>query len=177
MSTGVVGRAAMATSDGPLDLVNGLPAHPLVVHGAVVLVPLAALGVIAMAIWPRFSQRSGWLVVGASVVAAGASVAAKESGEALAERVGEPRFDHAELAEFMPAFAVALMVVTVALWWIDRRGAVAAARRGWRFAVAIVAMLVAVGSIVWVVRVGDSGAKSTWSGVVAAGTPTAAPAA
>jgi len=27
---------------GPLDLVFGLPLHPLVVHGAVVLVPLVA---------------------------------------------------------------------------------------------------------------------------------------
>ncbi len=178
MSTGAVGRAAIAASDGPFDLVNGLPAHPLVVHAAVVLVPLAALGVIAMAIWPRFSQRCGWLVVGTAVAAAGASLVAKESGEALAERVGQPRFDHADLGGFMPAFAGALMIATIALWWMDRRlPGGGASKGGWRFAVAVVAMLVAVGSIVWVVRVGDSGARSVWSGVVAAAPVGPAPAA
>ena len=36
------------------DLINGLPVHPLVVHAVVVLVPLAALGTIAIALRPAW---------------------------------------------------------------------------------------------------------------------------
>ena len=159
-----------AETGGPFDLINGLPVHPLVVHAAVVLVPLAALGLIAMAVWPQFSRRCGWLVVGASVVAAGASFVAKESGEAMADRLAEPGFDHADLGELMPAFAVALMLAVIVLWLIDRRTPEGdrAPRRGLRMVVAIVAVIVAVAALVWVVRVGDSGAKSVWSGRVVA---------
>jgi uncharacterized membrane protein len=128
-------------SGGPFDLVNGIPVHPLVVHAAVVLIPLTALGLIVMAIWPRFSARYGWLVVGSGVVAFVSSVAAKESGEVLEGRVGEPGYDHAELGDVMPIFAAVLLVV------------------------------VALANLFWVYRVGDSGAKSAWSGKVASSTP------
>lgn len=153
---------------GPFDLVNGLPVHPLVVHAAVVLVPLTALGVLLMALWPRFSRSLGWLVVVGGVVAAGASVVAKASGEALEERVGEPGFDHGDLGEAMPLFAAALLGVAVVLWLMDRSTPAdgPAPRRALRIVVALVAVLVAVGNLVWVYRVGDSGAKSVWTGRV-----------
>ena len=106
----IAGRVLSEDSGGPFDLINGIPVHPLVVHAAVVFVPLTALGLIAMAIWPRFSARYGWLVVGSGAIAAFSSFAAKQSGEALEERVGEPGFDHADLGELMPIFAAVLLV-------------------------------------------------------------------
>ncbi|MEV4388804.1 DUF2231 domain-containing protein, partial [Micromonospora sp. NPDC049580] len=45
------------------DTVNGLPLHPLVVHAVVVLLPLAALGVAALAVRPSWRGRYGGLVV------------------------------------------------------------------------------------------------------------------
>jgi len=42
-----------------LDSLFGLPAHPLLVHGAVVLVPLAALGTIVIAFWPAARELIG----------------------------------------------------------------------------------------------------------------------
>jgi hypothetical protein len=94
-----------------------------------------------------------------------ASVAARQSGEALEERVGEPGFDHADLGEVMPIFAAVLLVAVLALWLIDRRapGEGPAPRRGLRIAVAVVGVLIAVANLVWVFRVGDSGAKSVWT--------------
>ena len=47
-----------------LDSLFGLPAHPLLVHGAVVLVPLAALGTIVIAFWPAARERIGWITAG-----------------------------------------------------------------------------------------------------------------
>jgi len=165
-----VAVAPPAESGGPFDLINGLPVHPLVVHAAVVLVPLTAIGVIAMALWPRFSQRHGWLVVGTSLVALGADFLAKESGERLEALTAEPRFDHAELGDIMPVFAAALAVVVVVLWLIDRRAPEGGPmpHRGLRIAAAVLAVLVAVANLVWIYRVGDSGAKSVWSGRVVA---------
>jgi cytochrome b involved in lipid metabolism len=165
--------AAVLRSGGPFDLVNGIPVHPLVVHAAVVLIPLTALGMIVMAIWPRFSARHGWLVVACGVVAAVSSVAATESGEVLEGRVGEPGYDHAELGDVMPIFAAALLVMVVVLWLIDRRAPVEGPtrRRGLRIAVAVVGVVVALANLFWVYRVGDSGAKSVWSGEVATSTP------
>lgn len=157
---------------GPFDLINGIPVHPLVVHAAVVLVPLTALGLIVMALWPRFSARHGWLVVGSAVIATLSSFAARQSGEVLTERVGEPGFDHADLGDRMPLFAAALLVAVIVLWLIDRSPPESgpAPRRGLRIVVAIVGVLVALANLVWVFRVGDSGAKSVWSGRVAAST-------
>jgi cytochrome b involved in lipid metabolism/uncharacterized membrane protein len=157
-------------SGGPFDLVNGIPVHPLVVHAAVVFVPLTALGMIAMAIWPRLSARLGWLVVASAVLATVFSFAAKESGEVLEGRVGEPGYDHAELGDVMPIFAGVLLIAVVALWLIDRSAPAdgPAPRRGLRITVAILGVLIALGNLVWVYRVGDSGAKSVWSGEVSA---------
>jgi cytochrome b involved in lipid metabolism/uncharacterized membrane protein len=157
-------------SGGPFDLVNGIPVHPLVVHAAVVFVPLTALGMIAMAIWPRLSAKLGWLVVASAVLATGFSFAAKESGEVLEGRVGEPGYDHAELGDVMPIVAAVLLIAVVALWLIDRSAPAdgPAPRRGLRITVAIVGVLIALGNLVWVYRVGDSGAKSVWSGEVSA---------
>jgi uncharacterized membrane protein len=166
----VAGRVLAEGSGGPFDLVNGIPVHPLVVHAAVVFVPLTALGMIAMAIWPRFSAKLGWLVAASAVLATVFSFAAKESGEVLQDRVGEPGFDHAELGDVMPIFAGVLLIAVVALWLIDRSAPAdgPAPRRGLRIAVAIVGVLIALGNVVWVYKVGDSGAKSVWSGRVTA---------
>lgn len=166
----VLSEGSSEGSGGPFDLINGIPVHPLVVHAAVVLVPLTALGLIAMAIWPRFSARYGWLVVASGVIATVSSFAAKESGEVLQGRVGEPGFDHAELGDVMPIFAGVLLIAVVALWLMDRSTPAEgpAPRRGLRITVAIVGVLIALGNLFWVYKVGDSGAKSVWSGKVTA---------
>ena len=73
------------------DSIAGLPLHPLVVHFAVVLLPLGALGLVVLVLVPKRADRYGWLTVGAIAVGTGAAFVAKESGEALAAKVGEPQ--------------------------------------------------------------------------------------
>ena len=100
----VPASAALVTADsnGPFDLINGVPVHPLVVHAAVVLVPLAGLGVLLMVVVPRFSRRFGWLVALAAAAATGACFVAKAAGEQLEKRVRggrpEPAAPPAQLA-------------------------------------------------------------------------------
>lgn len=164
---GRIGRLRVYSGpvDGILDSVAGLPVHPLIVHGAVVLVPLAALGLMLMAVRPAFSRRFGVLVVIVAGVAAVASVAAKLSGEALAERVGTPEV-HAELGDVLPLVALGIFVLGLVFWLVDRGIPGNKHRPAWLMVYAIVLFLASAFAIYWTIRVGHSGAEATWSGVI-----------
>jgi hypothetical protein len=70
-----------------VDTLLGLPLHPLVVHGTVVVVPVAALTVIIAGLWRRARPWLAWPAVVVSVLATGLVGLAAISGEALAQRV------------------------------------------------------------------------------------------
>ncbi len=166
------------------DTIFGLPVHPLVVHGVVVLLPVAALGVIAIALVPNWRRRYGVLVV---LVAAGATAAvpvATQSGRELAERVGEPE-RHADLGSMVIWYAVPMLLLAAALVWLDRRQAPPArgyaASAGARntgtmvrtstqsrlvLVVAGLAIVAAVGAATIVVLTGHAGSKAHWEPIV-----------
>lgn len=151
--------------DSLLDTVAGLPVHPLVVHAAVVLVPLAALGAVLMAFWRSFSRRFGVIVVIAAGVGAVASFVAKESGEQLAARVGEPE-QHAELGDVLPLIAFALFVLVLVFWLFDRGVPENRPRPAWLIALAVLMVIAAAVAVFWTVRTGHTGAEATWSAIV-----------
>lgn len=151
------------------DLVNGVPIHPLVVHGVVVLLPLAIVGTIAIAVKPSWRTSYGHLVVATTAIATALIPIATSSGEALEQRVGDPG-NHASLGDQLIWFAVPLLVLDLALVWIARRAAKAGqtdaptAGSG-RVVVTVVAaasVLAALAAGVQVYRVGDSGARAAW---------------
>ena len=166
------------------DLINGLPVHPLVVHAVVVLVPLAALGTIAIALRPAWRSTYGPLVVAAGILSVILCPVATSSGEALEERVGSPG-EHAELGDQLVWFVVPVAVLALALVLLERRRTPAGHRtgpsgRGGDGAtptsaasspvalkvVAALAVLAALATSFQVYRVGDSGAKAVWHGQV-----------
>lgn len=157
--------APLVLASGPFDSIAGLPLHPLVVHATVVLLPLAALGLIVMVLIPRTRPYLDWLTLGAMVVATGSAFAAKLSGEQLAERVGEPQ-RHADLGDLLPWFALALLVITVVWFVLQRADRRADRRRPATLVLGIVGALLAVGTIGWTIAVGHSGAEAAWGGVV-----------
>lgn len=147
-----------------LDTFQGLPVHVLVVHAVVVLVPITAAGAIAIALVPRWSIRFGVLVAIFGVLTMGAAFAAKESGEQFARRVGTPA-QHVDYGQWMPWFALALAVLSIALWLTDRQSK--APKRG--IAVKILAAVVivaAIASTVWVVLTGESGSRAVWAPII-----------
>ena len=59
----------------------GLPTHALVVHAAVVFIPLACLGAILYAVWPALRKHIWWAVLGLGVLAPVTAWVARLSGD------------------------------------------------------------------------------------------------
>ena len=97
-----------------LYTIAGLPVHPLVVHFAVVLLPLATLGLIASIYSPRFHKKYFKASLLGAVVGSGAAFVAKQSGEALAEQVGLP-VKHADYGTYL-VVAAGLFIIAGFLW-------------------------------------------------------------
>jgi uncharacterized membrane protein len=147
------------------DTVNGLPLHPLVVHAVVVLLPLAVVGVIALAVRPSLRGPFGLLVIGVTALATVAIPVATSTGEDLEHRVGDPG-EHARLGDSLIWFAVPLLAVAVALVWTHHRRGTG---RSLGILLSVLALVIAAANIVQVYRVGDSGARAVWSNTPAPG--------
>jgi hypothetical protein len=65
----------------------GIPAHPLILHAAVVFVPLQVLFALAYAFVPWARRNAAWAVAALVVVAPGATLFAKLSGDAFRARL------------------------------------------------------------------------------------------
>ena len=70
------------------DTIFGLPVHALVMHVVVVLVPLAAAGVVAIAAVPRWRERFGVVVLAIATAGLAAAPVATRSGGELEDRLG-----------------------------------------------------------------------------------------
>lgn len=157
----------MPTSFSSLfDAVAGLPMHPLVVHFAVVLLPVSALALILLVAVPKWADKYGWLTLAGLTVGAGASFVAKESGEALAARVGDPG-SHASWGDLLPWLSVALLILAGAWFLLHRRGRQAGTgRSAAATAAGIVAAIMALVVTGVTIVVGHTGAEAAWAGTI-----------
>jgi len=166
------------------DEILGLPAHPLVIHAAVVFVPLLSLLSIAYAVLPRLRARLGWAVVLLAVAAPVSAAAALLSGQALLDGrfggrippgvVGERIAEHESLGLPLVNTTAALGLAAVLLVVAARKAAPAAesgtgARRRAAagkttvtMVLAGVTILLAVAAGYLVVRIGHTGALAVW---------------
>ena len=153
----------------------GLPAHPLLVHVPVVLIPLAALGAIAIAVRPAWRIRFGALVVAIAGVGLLGLQLAMGAGEELEEHVKETEAveRHADLAGITRLSAIVFFVVVTAFVVYDHRrrslairtgpGSPAAVRPS-RLLVALAALTVVTSILATgaVVQAGHTGAEAVW---------------
>jgi hypothetical protein len=160
--------------------INGVPAHVLLIHLVVVLVPLAALLLIAQAWSPavrRWAGALGPLTAFAALVLVPVTASAGEWLQGALRRNGvrSPLIDkHADLGGQLLPWVAGMFLLSVAVWLLGRgeearRAIVLPPTQGSarvQLLVAVLATVVAVGSLVQVFRVGDSGAKAVWSGTV-----------
>jgi uncharacterized membrane protein len=144
----------------PITEVFGLPLHPLVVHAAVVLLPLSALGLMFMATSVKRSKQYGGAVVLLSGVAAASAFLAMASGRDLAASLGYgPGQQHFDLGGWMPWVGLALFGTALLLWLADKKPA---KRSGLGKVVALLSFVVAIGTIALTVWTGHLGASLTW---------------
>lgn len=150
----------------------GLPAHPLLVHLPVVLVPLTGIFALVLVFVPRWRSRFLPVLVVGSVLAYLGAMLAAGSGEALEERVQETEAleNHTELGDVAPWLTLLFLAVVVGWWAWERWGRsrmapdhVAAKVAGVGLPVLVV--LTAVLSTGWMVQTGHSGAESVWEDV------------
>lgn len=146
---------------GPLDIFMGLPVHPLVVHGAVVLVPLVAFAALAMSYWPSFSIKYGKPILILAVIAQLSLFVAKASGESFEERLGKDVERHADLGEIAPLTFLPLLILLFIRWRMDRSGANVGSA-GIRRTVSVLLALSAILALVFIFLTGHSGAESVW---------------
>ncbi len=154
-----------------LDTVFGLPAHPLLVHGAVVLVPLLILTTVGYALVPRLRPRLDWAVVLLAVAAPVAVYLARESGEKFLSRTyGAGPYPHDILRHqdyagkllWFAALLGVLALVLVAVTEGRRRGRVSR-HPALAVVVVVLALAAAVPAGAYVYLTGDSGARAVWS--------------
>lgn len=155
-----------------MNVINGLPAHALLLHIVVVFVPLTAALEIVCGLWP--AARRGqllWLTLLMAIATMVITPITINAGEWLYDLRKKPSpilQEHAERGGTMVYFAAALLVVAVglvALRFIERRSD--KRRVITRVVVAIIVLAVSISSMVQVYRTGDAGAQSVWGGEIA----------
>jgi hypothetical protein len=147
------------------DTIFGLPVHALVMHVVVVLVPLAAAGVVAIAAVPRWRKRYGVVVLAIATAGLAAVPVATRSGSKLEERLGASGVvarqihDHQEWGQRVIWPTLAMWLLAVVLVLMDRQG-----RRGTAVTVvAVLAALAAVAAAATVAITGHLGSTAVWS--------------
>ncbi len=159
--------------------VFGVPAHPLLVHLPVVLLPLAALGVLVMALRPSWHRRYRWAVLAVGTVGTVGAILAASAGESLEGQIEakEGRAaaagweDHAGMGDTARLFAIVLLTALALFvfvpWFLERRqhhhdAARSAGPRWVGPALAAVALVASAASVYTVIQAGHSGAKAAW---------------
>ena len=152
------------------DTIFSLPVHALVIHAVVVLVPLCSAAVVVMAVSATWRERLRLPVLLLLLGAAGSSLVAKESGEALLRRLrltGDLIGRHVTLGNSAPYIVFAFCGLYVVWFWFCRpTNTVAAATPARLKLLLYVTAAFGVFALVWVVLTGHAGSQTVWSQIV-----------
>jgi uncharacterized membrane protein len=165
-----------------MKTISGLPAHPFLVHIPIVLLPLAAIGTVALVARQTWYVKFRWVVLVIGAIGAAGAVLAASAGEQLQETLSSGDQGsiehHAELGDTAKAVAVLFVVLLAAYvvipWVLARRAGGgtrgngnahtgSAAPRWLMPTLGALALVAALGSTITVIQAGHSGAKSVWN--------------
>lgn len=162
-----------------LEKIFGLPAHPLLVHMPVVIIPLAGIIAIVFAFKTEWLDRYGWGLVVLSGLGAFGGILAAGSGEALEDmqrRAGETMTaaaeDHFELGETARNVGILFFLVVLAVvairWYARKRGATegawkAVGSKGAAVVMAVALVLSAGAATYSISKAGHQGAELVWN--------------
>ena len=146
--------------------IHGLPVHPLAVHGAVVLVPLAALMGILFAI-PKTRAWSRWPLLLVSLGAVVALFVARQSGLKLKEHLAAINFpymnlisQHQSRAKWLIVLMIIFALIAIAAFVLTRSADTSQA------VVTTLSVLLIVGAVAvafQTYRVGELGSKIVYN--------------
>lgn len=144
----------------------GLPAHALIVHAVVVLLPLAAVALIVSAVVPRTRRIAAPLALCLALVATVAVFLAEQSGEVLEGQVKETSLvrAHTHAADEVLPWALGTVFVALGVTVAEpvRRTLGKPSPRVANAVIVGLSLIAGVGATVTVIDVGHSGAKATW---------------
>ena len=171
------------------DRILGLPAHPLLVHATVVLIPMLGLGGILYAVAPFVRRHMRWPLVVVALAAAGSTVATKLAGDSfrtnknlqspeLQQRIAQHQsFGNTTMwlalglaaAVLLLAFAAPVARAAPATRTGPDDTLVAPRRAGMpvmlvQVVLGVVVLGLTAASLYYVFRAGDSGAHMVWDG-------------
>jgi hypothetical protein len=161
----------------------GVPFHPLLVHAAVVFVPLLALLAVAYALLPFVRAHVRWVLGVLAVVAPLATLISKISGDAFFRRrqargtgpdseLYAQIQSHQHLGTIALYWTITLGVLTLIVVYLIRPTLAAVSAhatgvtrsRAVQIAITVLLVVDAAITLYYVVRTGDSGAKTAWTG-------------
>jgi hypothetical protein len=156
--------------------VNGLPSHVLVIHAAVVFVPLLALLAAAYGLVPRWRPRLDWAVAILAVVTPIVTWLSTKTGEELTKAFREKGFDpsllaqiraHADYGQTLLWFTIGLAVAAILLLLVTRNDARVSRLPSWvPLLLTVVVIALGAASLVYVYLTGDSGAEAAWGQIL-----------
>ena len=168
-----------------MTTVNGLPAHVLLVHAIVVLLPLAALLLVLSALWPAARAKLAGPNAILAVLVVILVPITTDAGEWLERRVASTPAvrTHTELGDTALWVAIPVAVLALLVWWRRRKRlesqaadpgsrAVATPRRTFlapastavTVVLSVLAVVAAGAAFYDIYRIGDSGAQASWQG-------------
>jgi hypothetical protein len=171
----VVVRNMLVFLEGLNFNIFGVPAHPLVVHGVVVLLPLSSIAFVALCWRPQWREMYLFPIALLSLGAALSAFLAKVTGEALSETVkeaGKRVGDHPEQGDTAFVLAVVFAGLVLLTFVLDRFGPYLRDRLGVSsslrlpvtdvVAAYLLTLPFAIAAVVAVVIAGHSGAALVW---------------
>ncbi len=158
-----------------IDELMGIPAHPLIVHAAVIFGPLLVVAALAYSLVPMVRRFLNWVVVALAFAGPIALWFARMSGEALMERQvkagaqGQLLQDisvHQDLGNLAAWWSTGLGIASLALVYYcttaERRPATASSRTI-SYALIAVTVVLAVLTGYYAIRAGHTGATMVWT--------------
>lgn len=153
------------------ETILGLPAHPLVVHAAVILVPLAVVAFAALCWQAEWRKRYLFPVTLFAIAGGVSALVAKQTGGPLQRSIGDAARaagqnsrlgEHPQQGDAAFVWAFLFMVAVVAYWAINRWGSrwnvPAWAPKAGYFAVLVPAAI----ALLTMMVAGHSGATLVW---------------
>ena len=139
------------------DEFGGLPAHPLIIHGVIVLLPLIAIFLLAGLFWKNLLKKLHLPIIGILALSVVGVIAARSSGYSLSAIVGLPK-SHTQWGNYLVLIAIALFssFVLFSFFTFHKKSKIAS------LSLRVLMALLSVSTIGMTYVVGHSGAESVW---------------